>query len=41
MSKNSELFDNWLRTSFVEMNTELEEIYFDQEDRQAVSGVGN
>ena len=41
MSKNTELFDNWLRTSFVEMNTELEEIYFAQEDRQAVGGVGN
>ena len=41
MSKNVELFDNWLRSSFVEMNTELEEIYFAQEDRQAVSGVGN
>ena len=40
MSKNVELFDNWLRTSFVEMNTELEEMYFAQEDRQAVSGVG-
>ena len=40
MSKNVELFDNWLRTSFVEMNTELEEIYFGQEDRQAVAGVG-
>ena len=41
MSKNVELFDNWLRTSFVEMNTELEEIYFAQEDRQAVAGVGD
>lgn len=41
MSKNVELFDSWLRTSFVEVNTELEEIYFAQEDRQAVSGVGN
>ena len=41
MSKNVELFDDWLRTSFVEMNTELEEIYFAQEDRQAVSGVGD
>ena len=40
MSKNVELFDHWLRTSFVEMNTELEEIYFAQEDRQAVAGVG-
>ena len=41
MSKNVELFDRWLRTSFVEMNTELEEIYFAQEDRQAVAGVGD
>ena len=41
LSKNVELFDNWIRTSFVEMNTELEEIYFDQEDRQAVIGVGD
>ncbi len=41
MSKNVELFDNWLRSAFVEMNTELEEIYFAQEDRQAVSGVGD
>ena len=41
MSKNVELFDHWLRTSFVEMNTELEEVYFAQEDRQAVAGVGD
>ena len=41
MSRNVELFDNWLRSSFVEMNSELEEIYFAQQDRQAVSGVGN
>ena len=40
MSKNVGLFDNWLRTSFVEMNTELEEVYFAQEDRQAVTDVG-
>ena len=40
MSRNVELFDNWLRTSFVEMNTELEEIYFARKDRQAVVGVG-
>ena len=40
MSKNTERFDNWLRTSFVQMNTELEDIYFAQEDRQAVAGVG-
>ena len=41
MSRNVELFDNWIRSSFVEMNTELEEIYFAREDRQAVAGVGD
>ncbi len=41
LSKNVESFDNWIRSSFVEMNTELEEIYFAQEDRQAVTGVGD
>ncbi len=40
MSNNTEQFDHWLRTSFVEMNTELEEMYFAQENRQAVAGVG-
>ena len=41
MSNNTEQFDHWLRTAFVEMNTELEEMYFAQEDRQAVAGVGD
>ena len=41
MSRNVELFDNWIRSSFVEMNTELEEMYFAREDRQAVAGVGD
>ena len=41
MSKNVKLFDNWLRTAFVQMNTELEETYFAREDRQDVAGVGD
>ncbi len=41
LSKNVEAFDSWIRSSFVEMNTELEEIYFAREDRQAVTGVGD
>ena len=41
MSKNVALFDRWIRTSFVEMNTELEEMYFAREDRQVVAGVGD
>ncbi|MFC2952208.1 monodechloroaminopyrrolnitrin synthase PrnB family protein [Marinicaulis aureus] len=41
MSNNSESFERWIRTSFVEMNTELEETYFKQERREAVEGVGD
>lgn len=41
MSNNAEAFEHWIRTSFVQMNTELEELYFRQEDRSRVIGVGN
>lgn len=41
MSKNAEAFDRWIRSSFVEMNTELEELYFAQPDRADVAGVGD
>ena len=40
MSNNAEAFEHWIRTSFVQMNTELEELYFAQEDRSRVRGVG-
>ena len=40
MRKRAEAFDRWIRTSFVEMNTELEELYFAQRDRARVIGVG-
>lgn len=40
MSRNAVAFDVWIRSSFVEMNTELENIYFAQDDRSAVEGVG-
>lgn len=33
-------FDRWIRTSFRDMNTELEEIYFAQDNRAAVQTVG-
>ncbi|HET9389161.1 MAG TPA: monodechloroaminopyrrolnitrin synthase PrnB family protein [Steroidobacteraceae bacterium] len=39
-SKRAEAFDHWIRTSFVHMNTELENRYFAQEDRARVEGVG-
>jgi len=40
MSGNVRAFDDWIRTSFVEMNTKLEELYFDQSDRSHVDGIG-
>ena len=40
MSNNAEAFEHWIRTSFVQMNTELEELYFAQADRSRVIGVG-
>jgi len=33
-------FDKWIRSSFRDMNTELEEIYFAQENRSFVAPVG-
>ena len=41
MSDNAEAFEHWIRTSFVQMNTELEALYFAQDDRSRVSGVGD
>jgi len=41
MSNNAEAFEHWIRTAFVQMNTELEELYFAQEDRSRVIGVGD
>src|SRR5712672_1428739 len=41
MSNNAQSFDRWIRTSFVEMNTALENRYFSQQDRAQVIGVGD
>ena len=41
MSKNVKAFDRWIRSSFVEMNTELENLYFGQADKANVEGVGD
>jgi Domain of unknown function (DUF1864) len=40
MSSRAEAFEHWIRTSFVHMNTELENLYFATEDRAQVIGVG-
>ena len=41
MSIAAEKFDQWIRSSFVEMNTELEELYFAQEDPSQIEGSGD
>jgi hypothetical protein len=41
MSSHSEAFDRWIRGAFVQINTELEDLYFAQEDRADVSRVGH
>ncbi len=41
MSRNAEAFDHWIRTSFVEMNTALENLYFSSDNRAQVVGVGD
>ncbi|MFT6005440.1 MAG: hypothetical protein ACI9SX_000406 [Pseudoalteromonas tetraodonis] len=37
---NVEKFERWIRTGFVELNTQLENLYFAQEHRENVVGVG-
>jgi len=34
------VFDQWIRGSFVDINTELENLYWQQEDRDNVEGIG-
>ncbi len=41
VSARVERFDHWIRTSFVEMNTELENLYFARSDRMRVAGCGD
>lgn len=40
ITSNVAAFDNWIRSSFVELNTELEGIYWEQENRADVSASG-
>jgi hypothetical protein len=41
MSSNVDAFDAWIRSTFVELNTALENLYFEQENRASVDGVGH
>lgn len=38
---NTEAFDDWIRTRFVELNSNLEALYYLQHDRANVVGVGD
>ena len=40
MSDNTQAFDGWIRSSFIEMNTALEEIYFALDNRADVGPAG-
>ena len=41
MSEPAANLDHWIRTAFVAMNTQLEELYFHQSDRANVDGIGD
>src|SRR5262245_64145750 len=41
LSAKAEAFDRWIRSAFVSMNTELEELYFAQADRTRIEGTGD
>ena len=40
MKTHSERFDAWIRSEFIDINTELEELYFAQADRAAIAPAG-
>jgi len=41
VTPNSQAFDEWIRSRFVELNTALEEIYFSSDDPGSVVGKGD
>jgi hypothetical protein len=41
MSLNTENFDAWIRQRFVALNTELENLYFEQDNPEEIDGVGD
>ncbi len=41
MSLNTEKFDAWIRERFVALNTELENLYFQQDNPEEIEGVGD
>ncbi|VAV86597.1 hypothetical protein MNBD_ALPHA06-1806 [hydrothermal vent metagenome] len=41
MTRKADKFDNWIRGAFVDLNTELEELYFSTDNPMNVDGVGD
>ncbi|SDJ73411.1 protein of unknown function [Ferrimonas sediminum] len=41
MTQHAQAFDQWIRTDFKAINTELEQLYFQQQDKANVEGVGD
>ena len=41
MSEHARAFDGFMRSRFIELNTQLEELYFAQDDRANVDGIGD
>mgnify|MGYP005989558517 CR=1 FL=1 len=41
MTENTRAFDHWIRTRFVEINTQLEHLYWQQEDKANVENIGD
>lgn len=41
MSLNTDNFDAWIRGGFVALNTELENLYFEEDDPEDIEGVGD
>ncbi len=40
MTINVRNFDSWMRSNFIELNTALENLYFEQEDKSNVANIG-
>ena len=41
MTTHVEAFEHWIRTAFVQMNTELENLYFESSDRSRITDIGD
>lgn len=41
MTAKAERLNHWIRTDFVELNTQLEELYFASESQEEVEGIGD